>query len=207
MAELNAYRRNSVRDAEKSRSLVQEIVASGGVEESVTCALCAGGGRAGTGRRELPGDRGVSGLYGEDHLSGGLPRRCGGKASATEAGRIRRPGSRLASAASPSRSLDPLAHPGGVDPGVNDQMGDVDVLWAELARRALRHRTQAELGAGEGCIADPAAHAGGGPGKKMLPRRAAASGAPPRDRPRSQRSTPSPRLCGTPARWSRATGN
>src|ERR1700680_43922 len=79
MAELNAYRRNSVRDAEKSRSLVQEIVASGGVEESVTCALCAGGGRAGTGRRELPGDRGVSGLYGEDHLSGGLPRRCGGK--------------------------------------------------------------------------------------------------------------------------------
>jgi hypothetical protein len=62
--------------------------------------------------------------------------------------------------------LDPLAHPGGVDPGVNDQMGDVDVLWAELARGTLRHRTQAELGAGEGCIADPAAHAGGGPGKK-----------------------------------------
>src|ERR1700730_12651113 len=65
--------------------------------------------------------------------------------------------------------LDPLAHPRGVDAGVYNQMGDVDVLWTELARRTLRHRPQAELGAGEGGIADPAAHAGGRPGEKDVP--------------------------------------
>jgi hypothetical protein len=58
--------------------------------------------------------------------------------------------------------LDPLAHPRGIDPGVNDQMGDVDILWTEFARRTLRHRAQAEFGAGKGSIADTAAHPGGG---------------------------------------------
>src|ERR1700730_9896372 len=48
--------------------------------------------------------------------------------------------------------LDPLAHPRGVDTGVDDQMGDVDVLRTEFPRRTLRHRAQAELGAGEGGI-------------------------------------------------------
>src|ERR1700739_3918709 len=43
--------------------------------------------------------------------------------------------------------LDPLAHPCRVDAGVDDQMGDVDVLRTELARRTLRYRTQAGLGA------------------------------------------------------------
>src|SRR5271169_477298 len=53
--------------------------------------------------------------------------------------------------------LDPLAHPLGIDAGVDDEVGDVDALWPELARGALRHRTQAELSAGKGSIADPAA--------------------------------------------------
>src|SRR6516162_5057244 len=62
--------------------------------------------------------------------------------------------------------LDPLAHPRGVDAGVDDQMGDVDVLWTELACGGLRDRAKAELGAGKGGIADPAAHAGGSPGEE-----------------------------------------
>ena len=36
--------------------------------------------------------------------------------------------------------FDPLAHPGGVDARIDDQMGDVDALRAELACGALRHR-------------------------------------------------------------------
>src|SRR5271165_7567606 len=47
-------------------------------------------------------------------------------------------------------------------------MGDVDVLRTEFARRTLRHRAQAELGAGEGGIADPAAHAGGSAGEEDI---------------------------------------
>src|SRR5439155_796123 len=62
--------------------------------------------------------------------------------------------------------LDPLAHPGGVDARIDDQMGDVDVPWTELACGSLRHSAKAELGAGEGGIADPAARAGGGAGKE-----------------------------------------
>src|SRR6516165_10881204 len=61
--------------------------------------------------------------------------------------------------------LDPLAHPRGVDAGIDDQMRDTDALRTELARRTLRDGPQAELGAGKGGIADPAAHSGGGAGK------------------------------------------
>src|ERR1700726_4327765 len=55
----------------------------------------------------------------------------------------------------PLTLLDPLARPRGVATSVDDQMGDVDVLRTELARRPLRHRAQAELGTGKGGIADP----------------------------------------------------
>src|SRR6516162_312285 len=58
--------------------------------------------------------------------------------------------------------LDPLADPRGIDPGVDHEMGDMDALWPELARRTLRQSAQAELGAGEGGVTDPAAQAGGG---------------------------------------------
>src|SRR5215204_5186324 len=51
--------------------------------------------------------------------------------------------------ARPQRLDPPLAHPFGIDAGVDDEMGDVDVLRAQFARRCLRNRTQAELGAGE----------------------------------------------------------
>src|SRR5216684_4280105 len=37
-----------------------------------------------------------------------------------------------------------LAHPGGIDAGIDDQMGDVDVLRPQLARHRLRHRAQSE---------------------------------------------------------------
>src|SRR5258706_12236506 len=59
--------------------------------------------------------------------------------------------------------LDPLAHPRCIDAGVDHQMGDVDVPWTELAPGGLRHSAKAELGAGDGGRADPAAHAGGAP--------------------------------------------
>src|ERR1700722_7926930 len=49
----------------------------------------------------------------------------------------------------PLSLLNPLAHPGGVDAGIDDQMGDMDALRAELARRTLRDGAQAELGAGK----------------------------------------------------------
>src|SRR6202040_2466200 len=65
--------------------------------------------------------------------------------------------------------FDAAAHPFGVDAGVDHEMGDVDVLWPELARRALRHRAQPELGAGESRIANPAAPAGGRAGEEDIP--------------------------------------
>src|SRR6266403_4958816 len=46
--------------------------------------------------------------------------------------------------------LAALAHPCGVDAGIDDQMRDVDVLRSELARHRLRHRAQSEFRAGEG---------------------------------------------------------
>src|SRR5581483_166427 len=59
-----------------------------------------------------------------------------------------------------------LAHPGGVDAGIDDEMRDMDVLRPELARHRLRHRTQAELGAGESGKAAAAAHRGGRAGEE-----------------------------------------
>src|SRR5260370_30683471 len=64
--------------------------------------------------------------------------------------------------------LDPLAHPGGVNTGIDDQMRDMDALRAKLARRALRYSAQAEFGAGKGGIADPAAHSRSGAGKEDI---------------------------------------
>ena len=64
-------------------------------------------------------------------------------------------GQRLLAAA----RLDALAHERRVDAGVDDEMRDVDVLRSQFARHALRHGAQAELGAGEGGIADAAAQA------------------------------------------------
>src|SRR6202046_1475166 len=49
----------------------------------------------------------------------------------------------------PLPRLDAFAYPRGIDAGVDDQMSDMDALRTELARRALRHCAQAELGAGE----------------------------------------------------------
>src|SRR5260370_15010523 len=60
--------------------------------------------------------------------------------------------------------LDPLAHPRGVDAGVNDQMADVNALRAELACRTLRDGSQPKFGAGESGITDAAAHSGGAAG-------------------------------------------
>src|SRR5258708_16335646 len=48
--------------------------------------------------------------------------------------------------------LAALAHPCGVDAGIDDQVRDVDVLRSELARHRLRHRAQSEFRAGEGRI-------------------------------------------------------
>src|SRR5256884_9903998 len=56
--------------------------------------------------------------------------------------------------------LDAIAHPFGVDPGVDDQMRDMDALRAELAGGALRHRAQPEFGAGERGITDAAPRSG-----------------------------------------------
>src|SRR5947209_13845726 len=62
--------------------------------------------------------------------------------------------------------LDAIAHPFGVDPGVDDQMGDMDALRAELAGGALRHRAQPEFGAGERGVTDAAPEAGSGARKE-----------------------------------------
>src|SRR6266436_9871461 len=62
--------------------------------------------------------------------------------------------------------LAALAHPGGVDAGIDDQMRDMDVLGSELARHRLRHRAQSEFRAGEGRITAAAAQGGGSAGEK-----------------------------------------
>src|SRR5882757_9992509 len=59
-----------------------------------------------------------------------------------------------------------LAHPGGIDAGIDDQMRDMDVFGAELARHRLRHRAQAEFGAGKGGKAAAAAQARGRTGEE-----------------------------------------
>src|SRR3954453_22189983 len=55
--------------------------------------------------------------------------------------------------------LDAFANPLRVDAGIDDEMGDMEVLRPKLARRGLCHSTQAELGAGECREADAAAQA------------------------------------------------
>src|SRR5580692_1189318 len=44
---------------------------------------------------------------------------------------------------------DELAHPFGVDTGIDHEMGDMDVFGTEFARHRLRDRAQSELGAGK----------------------------------------------------------
>src|SRR5882724_12871965 len=46
--------------------------------------------------------------------------------------------------------LTPLANPGGIDAGIDDQMRDMDVLWPQFARHRLRHGAEPEFGAGKG---------------------------------------------------------
>src|SRR5450432_650471 len=68
-----------------------------------------------------------------------------------------------------SQSLDPpLTHPFGVDAGVDDEMGNMDVLRAEFARGRLGDGPQAKLGAGEGRIAGSAAQARGRAGEEDI---------------------------------------
>src|ERR1700745_2280055 len=54
-----------------------------------------------------------------------------------------------------------LAHPGGVDAGIDDQMRDMDVLRPELARHRLRHGAKPEFRAGKRRIAAAAAQRSG----------------------------------------------
>src|SRR5260221_4347057 len=68
----------------------------------------------------------------------------------------------------PQRLDPPLTHPLGVHAGVDNEMGDVNVLRSEFARRRLGYRTQAELGTGEGRIAGSAAQGRGRTGKEDI---------------------------------------
>src|SRR6185437_7219515 len=61
---------------------------------------------------------------------------------------------------------DPLANPGGVHPGIDDEVRDVDVPRSELPSGALSERPQAELRAGEGRVSDAAAQARGCAGEQ-----------------------------------------
>src|SRR6202011_206870 len=60
----------------------------------------------------------------------------------------------------------PLAHPGSIDTGIDNQVRDVDVLLSQFARHRLRHRAQAEFGAGKGRVTRAAAQARGGAGEE-----------------------------------------
>src|SRR5690348_12507597 len=66
----------------------------------------------------------------------------------------------------PERFDPPLTHPFGVDAGIDDEMGDMNILRSKLARRRLRDGPQSELGAGERGIADAAAERGGCTGEE-----------------------------------------
>src|SRR5450631_1911085 len=68
----------------------------------------------------------------------------------------------------PQRLQPPLTHPFGVDAGVDDEMGNVDVLRAKLARGRLGDGPQAKLGTGEGRIAGSAAQARGCAGEEDI---------------------------------------
>src|SRR5579859_4867050 len=66
----------------------------------------------------------------------------------------------------PERLQPPLTHPFGVDAGINDEVGDMDILRPELARGRLRHGAQAEFGAGKGRVTDAAAQRRGCAGEE-----------------------------------------
>src|SRR5260370_25466803 len=61
---------------------------------------------------------------------------------------------------------DSIADPGGIDALIDDQMSDVDILRAELARRALRDSAQAEFCCCKRRVSAAAPHAGGGAGEQ-----------------------------------------
>src|SRR5580692_6539990 len=95
----------------------------------------------------------------------------------------------------------PLTHPFGINAGVDDEMGGMDVLGPELARSRLRNGAQSELRAGESHIADAPAQRRGRAGeedvalaarqhqlRRFTPRRGSPS------------SRPFPRPCGTRVR-------
>src|SRR4249920_420784 len=44
--------------------------------------------------------------------------------------------------------LPALAHPGRIDAGIDDQVRDMNVFWAEFPRHRLGHGAEAEFGAG-----------------------------------------------------------
>src|SRR5262249_51060938 len=52
-----------------------------------------------------------------------------------------------------------LAYPRSVHARIDDQMGDVDVLWPQFTGCGLRHRAQAEFGACKRCVTRPTAKA------------------------------------------------
>src|SRR4029079_2531416 len=65
--------------------------------------------------------------------------------------------------------LAALAHPGGVDAGIDDQMRDMDVFGPEFAGHRLRHGAKPEFGAGKGGEPLPPRTDAVAPVKKMLP--------------------------------------
>src|SRR5262245_21552129 len=81
---------------------------------------------------------------------------------------------------------DALAHPRGVHAGIDNEMGDVDILGPKLAGSGLRHRAQTELGAGKGRVTNAAAKARRRSGKEDAA--AAAWHHPPRGLPPGEKS-------------------
>ena len=68
--------------------------------------------------------------------------------------------------AAKARGFDPVPDELGVDAGVDNEMGDMDVLRPEFAGHGLRHVAQACFCAGEGGVAYAAAEARGRAGKE-----------------------------------------
>src|SRR6267154_121925 len=67
------------------------------------------------------------------------------------------------------KCLDPpLAYPFGIDAGIDDEVGDVDVFGTQFACRGLRDRTQAELGTGERRVSRSTAQRSGRPGEEDI---------------------------------------
>src|SRR3954468_17865707 len=68
---------------------------------------------------------------------------------------------RIVERTGPERFQAPLADPLGVDAGIDNQVGDMDILRAQLTCHRLRHSAQSEFGAGKGSIAAAAAQRSG----------------------------------------------